>query len=74
MERLFVELAQPLLKRVINLMGLDLIPWQNRKQDGESEGPIDQHEDWKANFSLSPDTFVSLCALANRILCREDEM
>lgn len=58
MEKLFVEFAPALLEKVTQLMGFD-------KLNGDED-------DWKTHFSIGPDEFVSVCCLANRILCQED--
>nr|XP_039267531.1 uncharacterized protein LOC120342667 isoform X2 [Styela clava] len=72
MERLFVELAYPLLKRVVKLMGLDVIGEQSTA-DNNNNNTADT-DDWKTTFSIGPNEFVSMCSLANRIICREDEI
>ena len=72
MEKLFVELAHPLLKKVLLLTGLD-----SSVEEKHSTGfnCADAHkEKWKEKLNVDKKSFVNLCALANRIICRETKM
>lgn len=69
MQKLFVELAHPLLKRVLHLTGFD----PSAKKDQSHLTNMDD-EEWKKKLKIDRRSFVNLCALANRIICRETKM
>jgi len=77
MEKLFVELAIPLLKRVLFLLGFD----PESREDSLSINRVafddsnsSESDAWKAKLTIDKETFVIICALANRIICREKKM
>ncbi|CAK8698103.1 unnamed protein product [Clavelina lepadiformis] len=87
MERLFVELAHPLLRRVLFLLGFDPKSKSNvtfQKHFHTNEEKIENKANercqrlvlttWQDNLSIDKETFVCICALANRIICRENNI
>ncbi|XP_078495758.1 uncharacterized protein LOC100185877 [Ciona intestinalis] len=81
MERLFVELAHPIMQRVLFLMGADPLSSKPEYWDRNSfvlpqrpEPGQEKLKTWQKALSIDSETFVSLCALANRIICREKQI
>ena len=77
MEKLFVELANPLLKRVLFLLGFDPASREGPLSINHAafdDSSVSDVENWKSNLTVDKETFVIICALANRIVCRENKM
>ena len=73
MEKLFVELARPLLKKVLILLGFDPNSEDSGCNQAQGKDSADS-EMWKATISIDKQTFICICALSNRIICRENSM
>ena len=77
MEKLFVELGNPLLKRILFLLGFnpashDASFSMDHVTFEDSDNSV--RESWKDAFKIRKEIFVLICALANRIICRENKM
>ena len=72
-----MELAHPLLKRVLFLLGFD--PSSQKAPVSVNHSAFDdaikyETENWKDNLTIDKETFIFVCALSNRIICRENKM